>query len=61
MSVLIKKYGIDFIVINLDEHGKVSNGNTILQSLASSNKVVFKSKDIVIITVSDLLKQREKA
>jgi hypothetical protein len=61
MSKLIKKYGIDFIVINLDEHGKVSNGNTILQSLASSDKVVFKSKDYVIIKVSSLLKQREKA
>jgi hypothetical protein len=55
MSVLIEKYGIDFIVINLDEHGKVSNGNTIMQSLASSNKVVFKNKNSVIIKVSDLL------
>lgn len=61
MSALIEKYGIDFIVINLDEQGKVSNGNTILQSLASSDKVVFKTKDSVIIKVSSLLRQREKA
>ena len=54
MSALIKKYAIDFIVINLDEQGKVSNGNTLLHKLVLSNKVVFKSKDYVIIKVSSL-------
>jgi hypothetical protein len=49
VSSLIKEYGINFIIIKLNEHGRVANGNSLLEKLTNSKQVVLRTKGFAII------------
>lgn len=49
LAQLVSKYGIDFLIIKLNETGHVANGNYILQNLIGSDRTVFQTAEYAIV------------